>query len=109
MRMNPHPELFVPAEYSLTLAALGEYDEAIRVLERTLPSLTREGQSGLVLTLLLVVHGLNGDETLARETCARAKSENANFNLERQLFLQSGTIDKAFLARFSDAARKACE
>lgn len=109
MRMNPHPELFVPTEYSFTLAALGEYDEAIRVLERTLPSLTREGQSGLVLTLLLVVHGLNGDETLARETCARAKSENANFNLERQLFLQSGTIDKAFLARFSDAARKACE
>jgi hypothetical protein len=34
--------------------------------------------------------------------------KSANFNLDSQLALEGGTVDKAFLAKFSDAARQAC-
>lgn len=108
MRINPNPPLFVPLEFGFTLTALGEYDEAKRVLKATLPRVTREGQAAGVLMDLAVVNSLEGNLKKAKQVCAEAKAQSANFNLDSQLALEGGTVDKAFLAKFSDAARQAC-
>ena len=109
MRMNPSPPLYVLLELGFTLTALGEYDEAKAILEATLPRVAREGQIGNVLMDLAVVHMLEGNKEKAKNVCTQAKMQSASFNLDSLLAYESGTIDSTFLAKFSEAAKLACQ
>jgi len=109
MRMNPSPPLYVLLELGFTLTALGEYDEAKAILEATLPRVAREGQIGNVLMDLAVVHMLEGNKEKAKSVCSQAKMQSASFNLDSLLAYESGTIDSTFLAKFSEAAKLACQ
>ena len=58
---------------------------------------------------LAVVHMLEGNKEKAKSVCTQAKMQSASFNLDSLLAYESGTIDSTFLAKFSEAAKLACQ